>query len=37
VAPGFDFADFELAAGPELCAQFPAFATRMARMLRPGP
>jgi uncharacterized protein len=35
VAPGFDFADFELAAGPELCAQFPSFAARMAPMLRP--
>jgi predicted cupin superfamily sugar epimerase len=37
VAPGFDFADFDLAAGPELAAQFPAFADRMARMLRPAP
>jgi predicted cupin superfamily sugar epimerase len=37
VSPGFDFADFELAAGPELCAQFPAFADRMAGMLRPSP
>jgi predicted cupin superfamily sugar epimerase len=36
VAPGFEFADFELAAGPELAARFPAAADRIARMLRPG-
>ena len=36
VAPGFDFADFELAGGPELVARFPAHAARIARMTRPG-
>ncbi len=36
VAPGFDFADFELAAGPELAARFPAHAARIGRMLRPA-
>jgi hypothetical protein len=36
VAPGFDFADFELAQGPELAARFPAHAPRIARMTRPG-
>ncbi len=35
VAPGFDFADFELARGPELAARFPAHAERIARMTRP--
>ena len=35
VAPGFDFADFELAEGPELAARHPAHATRIARMSRP--
>jgi predicted cupin superfamily sugar epimerase len=35
VAPGFDFADFELAAGPELAVRFPAHAARIARMTRP--
>jgi len=35
VAPGFDFADFELAEGPELAARYPAHATRIARMTRP--
>ncbi|HEY2729347.1 MAG TPA: cupin domain-containing protein [Polyangia bacterium] len=35
VAPGFDFADFELARGPELAARFPAHAARIARMARP--
>ncbi len=35
VAPGFDFADFELAAGPELAQHFPAHAERIARMTRP--
>jgi uncharacterized protein len=34
VAPGFDFADFELAEGPELAARFPAHAARIARMTR---
>lgn len=36
VAPGFDFADFELAEGPELAARFPAHAARIARMTRPA-
>ena len=36
VAPGFDFADFELATGPELGSRFPAHAARIARMTRPG-
>jgi predicted cupin superfamily sugar epimerase len=35
VAPGFDFADFELAQGPELAARFPAHGGRIARMTRP--
>jgi len=35
VAPGFDFADFELAEGPELAARYPAHAARIARMSRP--
>jgi predicted cupin superfamily sugar epimerase len=35
VAPGFDFADFELAQGPELARRFPAHAARIARMTRP--
>ena len=35
VAPGFEFADFELAAGPELAARYPAQAARIARMTRP--
>jgi predicted cupin superfamily sugar epimerase len=34
VAPGFDFADFELAQGPELATRFPAHAARIARMTR---
>jgi uncharacterized protein len=34
VSPGFDFADFELAAGPELAARYPAHAARIARMTR---
>jgi hypothetical protein len=34
VAPGFDFADFELARGPELAARYPAHAARIARMTR---
>lgn len=36
VAPGFEFADFELAEGPELEAQYPAVADRIRRMRRPG-
>ena len=36
VAPGFEFADFELAAGPELAARYPAVAERIARMSRPS-
>jgi predicted cupin superfamily sugar epimerase len=35
VAPGFEFADFELAAGPELAAAYPQVAARIARMTRP--
>ena len=35
VAPGFDFADFELAEGPELAARHPDHAARIARMTRP--
>jgi hypothetical protein len=35
VAPGFDFADFELAQGPELAARYPAAADRIRRMSRP--
>jgi hypothetical protein len=35
VAPGFDFADFELADGPELAARYPLHAGRIARMVRP--
>jgi predicted cupin superfamily sugar epimerase len=35
VAPGFDYADFELAQGPELAARFPAHAARIGRMTRP--
>jgi predicted cupin superfamily sugar epimerase len=34
VAPGFDFADFELAEGPELAVAYPAFADRIARLSR---
>jgi predicted cupin superfamily sugar epimerase len=37
VAPGFEFADFELAEGPELAARYPAVAARIARMSRPSP
>jgi len=37
VAPGFDFADFELADGPELEARYPAAAAAwIRRMRRPG-
>ena len=35
VAPGFEFADFELAQGPELEARYPAAADRIRRMSRP--
>src|SRR4051795_3857274 len=35
VAPGFDFADFALAEGPELATRYPAHAARIARMTRP--
>ena len=35
VAPGFEFADFELARGPELEAQYPGAADRIRRMSRP--
>ena len=34
VAPGFEFADFELAEGPELEAQYPGAAERIRRMRR---
>jgi predicted cupin superfamily sugar epimerase len=34
VAPGFDFADFELAQGPELGQRFPTFADHIRRMSR---
>lgn len=36
VAPGFEFADFELAEGPELAGRYPAHAARIARMTRRG-
>jgi uncharacterized protein len=36
VAPGFDFADFELATGTELEARYPAVAERIRRMSRPA-
>jgi uncharacterized protein len=35
VAPGFEFADFELAQGPELEARYPEAAGRIRRMSRP--
>jgi len=35
VAPGFEFADFELAEGPELEARYPTAADRIRRMRRP--
>ena len=35
VAPGFDFADFELAEGPELATRYPAEAARISRMTGP--
>jgi len=34
VAPGFEFADFELAEGPELAARYPEAADRIRRMSR---
>jgi predicted cupin superfamily sugar epimerase len=34
VAPGFDFADFELADGPELAARYPGQAAMIGRMAR---
>jgi predicted cupin superfamily sugar epimerase len=34
VAPGFDFADFELAGGPELAARYPAMREPILRMSR---
>ena len=37
VAPGFEFADFELAEGPELEARYPTAAFRIRRMHRPAP
>ncbi len=37
VAPGFDFADFELAEGPELAALYPEHAAVIARMSRAAP
>lgn len=35
VAPGFEFADFELAQGPELEAIYPSVTNRIRRMSRP--
>jgi uncharacterized protein len=35
VAPGFDFADFALADGPELLERYPAVADHILRMSRP--
>jgi uncharacterized protein len=35
VAPGFDYADFELAQGPDLENRYPAPADRIRRMSRP--
>ena len=37
VAPGFEFADFELAKGPELEARYPGAADRIRRMSRRPP
>jgi predicted cupin superfamily sugar epimerase len=34
VAPGFEFADFELAQGPELESRYPAASDRIRRMSR---
>ena len=36
VVPGFEFGDFELAAGPELARRYPEVAERIARMTRPA-
>jgi hypothetical protein len=36
VAPGFEFADFELAEGPELEARYPDASDRIRRMRRPS-
>ena len=36
VAPGFDFADFALAEGPELLSRYPGVADRIRRMARPA-
>ena len=36
VAPGFEFADFELAQGTELALRYPEHAATIARMTRPG-
>ena len=36
VAPGFEFRDFELAAGPELGLRYPRFADLIGRMSRPA-
>jgi predicted cupin superfamily sugar epimerase len=36
VAPGFEFADFELADGPELEPRYPEMADRIQRMRRPA-
>jgi predicted cupin superfamily sugar epimerase len=35
VAPGFEYADFEMAEGPELEAEYPGAADRIRRMRRP--
>lgn len=37
VAPGFEFADFELAQGPELAGRYPGAVDRIRRMSRPVP
>jgi predicted cupin superfamily sugar epimerase len=37
VAPGFDFADFEMPARAVLTARFPALADVIARLTRPDP
>jgi predicted cupin superfamily sugar epimerase len=34
VAPGFDFADFEMAQGERLCKEFPQHAKLIARLTR---
>lgn len=36
VAPGFEFADFELADAAELARRYPSMRSRIARMRRPG-